>query len=233
MALSLTTEVAKDGAGTTITGGVRFNNETGSGPIDQVAVLIDSAQNEVLGTIADAAYTSGSAGVISILKGVFTRLAPLGDAASVSTTRPANTTAYTAGDVVGASTSVTSALSFTGLTAGEMMITSSQFMINDTAILSGETTYQLHLYSATPGSAYVDNAAWDLPSGDRSTYLGYITLGAPVLMGASTLYVENNILNKQITLTGTTLYAYLITNGGYTPESGRVFSNITLHFTIV
>ena len=212
MALSLTTEVAKDGAGTTITGGVRFNNETGSGPIDQVAVLIDSAQNEVLGTIADAAYTSGSAGVISILKGVFTRLAPLGDAASVSITRPANTTAYT---------------------AGEMMITSSQFMINDTAILSGETTYQLHLYSATPGSAYVDNAAWDLPSGDRSTYLGYITLGAPVLMGASTLYVENNILNKQITLTGTTLYAYLITNGGYTPESGRVFSNITLHFTIV
>lgn len=56
MTLHLAAKPAKDGGGSTITGGVRFNDESGAGtgPYDQTHILIDSAQNEILGTTADA-----------------------------------------------------------------------------------------------------------------------------------------------------------------------------------
>jgi hypothetical protein len=72
-----------------------------------------------------------------------------------------------------------------------------------------------------------DNAAFDLPSGDRASFLGYVDLGLPADLG-STLYVETNVVNKQLTLSGTSLFGYLVTNGAYTPTSARVHK-ITLH----
>lgn len=66
MTLHLADVAAKDGGGTTIAAGVRFNDESGAGtgPYDQAAVLIDSTQAEILGTTADAAVAAGAAGSI-------------------------------------------------------------------------------------------------------------------------------------------------------------------------
>ena len=128
-------------------------------------------------------------------------------------TRPANTTAYTAGDVVGG------AIDFSGIpNVRNLLITTCDLRIHVTAIPAGMTSFRLHLYNVTPPSAIADNAAWDLPSGDRSAYLGYIDLGSPADVG-STLYAQVDQVNKQLRTGGTGLHGYLVTNGGFTPAA--------------
>jgi hypothetical protein len=148
---------------------------------------------------------------------------------AVSLTRTADTNAYAANDVVGAATGSTAALTFAGMgiSASRIMITGCTFEIDASAIISGETSYDLHLYSVAPPSALGDNAAFDLPSGDRASYLGKISLGSPQDLG-STLYCEAQSLNKQVKLAGTSLFAYLVTTGAHTPTSARVYV-VTLH----
>jgi len=147
----------------------------------------------------------------------------------VTITRPNDTSAYTANDVIGAATGSTAAVEFKnmGPTGARIMITSTQLEIDATAVISGETSYRLHLYNITPPSASGDNAAWDLPAGDRASYLGFLELGTPVDLG-STLYVEQNIVNKQTSLSTQSLWGYLVTIGAYTPTAQRVHK-ITLH----
>jgi hypothetical protein len=152
-------------------------------------------------------------------------------ASAISHTRPADTTAYAAGDVIGATdTNTAAAFAFAGIApaaGADVIITSASLEVDLTAVPSGMTGFTLHLYSVTPPSAYVDNNAWDLPSGDRASYLGAISLGTPVDLG-STLFVEQNGVNKQITAAGATVYGYLVSAGGYTPASGTVYK-VTLH----
>lgn len=149
----------------------------------------------------------------------------------VSLTRTSDTNAYTANDVVGAATGSTAALTFASIGpsgGGAVMITTARFEIDRNGLISGETSYRLYFYNVTPPSALGDNAAWDLPSGDRASFQGYIDLGTPVDLG-STLYVETTQINKQILVpSGGSLFAYLVTNGAYTPASGTVHA-ITLH----
>ena len=144
---------------------------------------------------------------------------------SYSLTRPNDTSAYLANDVVGASTATGGGvLEFTNIGSGSnsrFFLMSSQFRWDVTSIPSGATSFNLHLYSASPPSAYGDNAPWDLTSQDRPYYLGYISLGTPVDLG-STCYVEANILNKEMRLSGTSLFAYLVTVGAYTPTAQSV-----------
>ena len=154
-----------------------------------------------------------------------------GHTASVSITRPADTAAYAANDVIGAATGSTAAQEFTyvGLAGNNISITGVELEVDAAALIASEAAYTLHLYSSTPASAYGDNVAWDLPSGDRAAYLGTISLGTPVDLG-STLYVGTNGINKQVKLTSgsTSLFAYVLTAAGYTPTSARVYK-ITIH----
>jgi hypothetical protein len=153
---------------------------------------------------------------------------PLGGAsgygnASASITRTNDTNAYTANDVVGAATGSTAAIEFTNMrpTAGQIRIVSSSLRIDAAAVIASETSYLLHMYSVTPPSALGDNAAFDIPSGDRASYLGFMSLGTPADLG-STLYVETNNIQKVVVLTGTSLFGYLVTVGAYTPTASRV-----------
>lgn len=152
--------------------------------------------------------------------------------AIASVTRPNDTSAYTANDVIGAATGSTAALAFVniGRAGTEVMITTVQLEIDTNAVPSGMTSFRLYLYGVTPPSALGDNAAWDLPSGDRASFLGYVDLGTPVDLG-STLYVETANINKQITMPPSTtnvLFGYLVTIGGYTPAAQTVHK-VTLH----
>jgi hypothetical protein len=139
---------------------------------------------------------------------------------TVSKTRPNDTITYSIGDVIGDSTSTTAAMQFVGIgTAGGVIrITGSRHEIDVASLPSGLTSFRLHVYSATPPSAYVDNVAWDLPAGDRPYYLGYVDLGSPVDVG-STLYVQQTGLDYDFVLTTADLFAYLVTNGTYTPSA--------------
>ena len=156
-----------------------------------------------------------------------------GYAAAVSLTRTADTNAYTANDVIGAATGSTAALTFAiaPSAGGQVMITSVALECDASAVISGEAGYRLYLYNVTPPSALGDNAAWDLPSGDRASFLGFVDLGQPVDLG-STLYVETNGLQKQITAASGNVFAYLVTLGAFTPASATV-RVITVHSVVV
>ena len=141
-------------------------------------------------------------------------------------TRPNNTTAYvatTANVIFGALD-----LGVLGPSGKTVMITSAQLELDIAAIPSGMTSFRLYLYNVTPPSAFNNAGAWDLPSGDRASFLGYIDLGSPADLG-STLYVEVNAINKQVVLSGTHLFAYLVTNGGFTPAANSEVYKVTLH----
>lgn len=149
---------------------------------------------------------------------------------TVSLTRTSDTNAYAAGDVIGAATGATAALTFAaiGVASNNIMLTGASLEIDVSAIPSGMGAFSLALYSVTPPSALGDNAAWDLPAGDRTSYLGTISLGAPLDLG-STLYSDQTQINKQIKLPASaTLFAYLVTNAGWTPAASTVFV-INLH----
>jgi hypothetical protein len=106
------------------------------------------------------------------------------------------------------------------------MITSAALEIDDTAVISGQTSYRLYVYNVTPPSALADSAAWDLPSGDRASFLGYVDLGTIVDLG-STLYLETNGVNKQLTFASGSIFGYLVSNGAYTPLAKNHV--VTLH----
>lgn len=150
---------------------------------------------------------------------------------SASFTRPNDTTPYSANDVIGAATGSTAAVEFAavGPSGGEILIQSASYRVDVTSVPSGMSTMRLHLYSATPGSALGDNAAWDLPSGDRASYLGYVDIGTPVDLG-STLWVETHNIGKRVKLADgvTSLYGYLVTVGAFTPTAQAV-KTIRLH----
>jgi hypothetical protein len=135
--------------------------------------------------------------------------------------------AYSANDVISVAQSFADLAPKLG---GPITIISASLQIAATAIISGETGYTLQLYSVTPPSAHADNDAWDLPSGDRASYLGSIALGTPVDLG-STLYVEVNNINKQIYVPGSVggghIWGELVTVGAFTATA--VARNVTVH----
>lgn len=209
-----------------------------------MTVILEGSTPRYLGLAADTKPTSppagalfyatdtgatyiynGSAWVLKTGNGA----AGAGYSVAVSLTRTNDTNAYTANDVIGAATGATAAVEFAsiGPSAGDILITTAELEIDRNAVISGETSYRLYLYNVTPPSASGDNDAWDLPSGDRASFLGYVDLGTPVDLG-STLYVQTTQVNKHLKLAGTSLFAYLVTIGAFTPAAQTVYK-VTLH----
>lgn len=140
-------------------------------------------------------------------------------------TRPSNTTAYTAGDVVGdTGGSAIISLTAAGPTAGFVLIQSISLVFSDSVVPSGMGAFRIHMYSASP-TAIADNAAFDLVSGDRATYMGYIDLPAPQDLG-STIYTQIDYPGRLIKLAAasTTLFVEIETRGAYTPVSASTVS---------
>lgn len=142
----------------------------------------------------------------------------------ISITRPNDSNNYAAMDAIGAATGSTAAKEFTSVgPSGEVIIIdSASLMIEAAALLTTEAAYWLFLYESLPPSAYGDNAAWDLPSGDRSVFLDKIDLGTPVDL-VSTLFVKTDNLNKRVKLASgsTSLFAYLVTNAAYGAQTAN------------
>lgn len=152
-----------------------------------------------------------------------------GGKTSFTQTRPTNTTAYTAGDVVGEDPGEN--LTFSNVlsnAAGMFIISSATLEIDTSAVPAGMGGFRLHLYDTAP-TVIVDNVAYNLPSGDRAKYIGHIILDTPVDIGDTLWSQTNNInLTGKLAAASTTLYGILETLGGFTPTSGTV-KNITLY----
>jgi hypothetical protein len=145
--------------------------------------------------------------------------------AAVTITRPSNTTAYTAGDVVGdTGGSAIITLPSIGPSGGYVLLQSVRLMIGNTSIPSGMAGFRLHLYTASP-TAIADNAVFDLVSGDVASYAGFIDLPTPQDLG-STLFTQADYCGTAIKLAAasTSLFAELETRGAYTPASGTLYN---------
>lgn len=154
-------------------------------------------------------------------------LTTTGYSASASFTPAA--ASHTAGDVVG----VAAGFAFTDRN-GVAIPAGSQIKINSaTMIVAGGTnetsTWRLYLFSVTPPSALADDAAFVLPSGDRASFLGYFDFAQLIDVG-DTLFIEATPA-KQLTLTSSTLYAYLVNLTTVTPAA--IARTIRLHVTSV
>lgn len=157
---------------------------------------------------------------------------PIGSGAknpSSTQTRPNNTTAYAIGDVVG--TDAATNLTFSNVSSvsgSNVIITSVNLEIDASAAPSGMSGFRLHLYNAAP-TAITDNLAFNLPSADRTKYLGHITLDTPVDLG-DTLWSNTLNVNIQCKLatSSTTLYGILETLTAFTPTAQCV-KTITLN----
>ncbi len=151
-------------------------------------------------------------------------LTPTSVRSAITVTRPANVTAYTAGDVVGGVITFTNAAL---LSAAYLTVLGASVRYDVAAIPSGMTTFRLYLYDVTPPSALADNAAWDLPSGDRASFQGFIDLGSLEDLG-STLFGQLDGLNRQIKTASTSLFGYLVTSTGWTPAANSETLVVTL-----
>lgn len=166
-----------------------------------------------------------NAGDVSTANGLPVQVLATTFNSAISVTRPANTTAYAANDVVGG------AIAFTGSgpVAGNVVITGIDLRYDAAVVPSGMTTFRLYLYNVTPPSAIADNAAWDLPNGDRASFLGYVDIGTVSDLG-STLYAQIDGINRQVKLgaSETAIYGYLVTGGPYTPAANSETLRVTL-----
>jgi hypothetical protein len=143
---------------------------------------------------------------------------PIGVVASASWTPVAE--AYSAADTISTAQALSWTFSHSGtaVRAGSMIrILASELRIDATAVISGETNYTLHLYSRTPPSALANNTAWSLSSADLPYYLGSLTLGIVVDLGAS-VFVKSGGHNLDFALETnvTSIYGSLVTVGAAT-----------------
>ena len=150
--------------------------------------------------------------------------------AAVTLTRPSNTTAYTDGDLIGVADGTTPAnagsaiitLSNIGPSGGYVLIQSVRLLIGSTSVPAGMGAFRLHLYTASP-TAILDNAAFDLVSGEVASYAAFIDLPAPQDFG-SILMTQADYPGALIKLASgsTSLFAELETRG-HTPASGTLY----------
>lgn len=142
---------------------------------------------------------------------------------STTITRPDNTTAYTAGDVFG--TSPATNITFTDVLLEEgqhFYIVGARLLYNNNAVISGMSSFTLHLYDSAP-TAIEDNSAWTLVSADKDKYLGSIEIDVPTDVGDVIVSHKDNInIKRKLASSSTTIYGQLETDGGFTPGSEDV-----------
>jgi hypothetical protein len=104
------------------------------------------------------------------------------------------------------------------------MITSASLMIADAT--AAVTAWRLYLFSVTPPSGLADDAAFVLASGDRASFLGQVDIGTAIDL-VDTQWVETHSINKQIKLSGTSVFGYLVNLTTLTTVA--VAHTVTLH----
>lgn len=139
----------------------------------------------------------------------------------VAVTRPNDTTAYAALDVLG--TDPGTVIEFPNIApvgGGPIMLLYAALRVDVGSIPSGMSQVRLHFYDSAP-TAIADNAAFNLPAGDRAKYLGYLTLGTPIDLG-DTLFSEDDFLRKQVVATSSSIFAIAQTLSAFTPTASTV-----------
>ena len=146
-------------------------------------------------------------------------------------TRPADTTAYAAGDAVSNSTSSPSVITFSGAAranAGSGIIVGANMI--DSAAQTTKGLFELWIYDTTFG-ADNDNAVFTPTDGETETLVGIIEFKIPYVGDATSGAGGNCVFpapNLSIPYTcgasSTSLFAQLVVRNAYTPVSSEKFT---------
>lgn len=139
--------------------------------------------------------------------------------------RPANTTAYAAGDGVTDSTSAPTPLSYSGATSAFRPATK---LISARLVKSGTSTtsatFRLWLYKGAVSNVPNDNAAFAPAEADQGDLIGSIAFGTAVAGSDCVTYIGT--LSGDLRFNATSdnvIYGILEATGAYTPESAETF----------
>jgi hypothetical protein len=152
----------------------------------------------------------------------------------VEFTRPSDTTAYTAKDVVG-NTGTAAVMEFAGagrIAGGHGNLVKARLFTDSATAMLG-SSFRLHLYKETP-TPIADNSPFTLLYANKSNRVGYIDIGplateATGSNAASALWVDIP-LNYTCAAASTSLFAVLeITTVGAAPASAQKIS-VMLNF---
>lgn len=144
---------------------------------------------------------------------------------TVTFTRPANTTPYTGGDVIGSATTANHEATNAGLAGALLQIHSVSLTVNLTSVPANMTTFRVHLWDSAP-TAIADNAAFTVAAADRAKYRGYIDLPTIEAIGGGFLFRHVDYVGRPLRLAGTSFFFNLQTTNatGHTPASGTEYS---------
>lgn len=137
---------------------------------------------------------------------------------SITFTRPDNTTAYTAGDVIGSAVSANLELPNAGAAGSLIQVMSASVLIRRTVVPTGMTTLRLHLWDASPASI-ADNAPFAAADADATKYAGTIELPAVAAVGGGFVWTFADYVGRPIRMVSTSLFANLVTIAGVTPSA--------------
>ena len=146
-------------------------------------------------------------------------------------TRPANTTAYTAGDVIGTASSATMTLNNSSFGEFDCGIIQ-QAILSSSAYVATAPDVELWLFD-TIVADIADNAAWAPTDAEMATLVGIIPFAtANWKVGTATAGSGGNMccvaVNQGVpfnTLKGKhSLFGVLVTRNAYVPVSGEVFT---------
>lgn len=153
--------------------------------------------------------------------------------ASASFTRPADTTAYAANDLVANSTTAgsVSPMTFRFPTGYGSNFHVEQAKVRKSGTTATNANFHIRLYSASPTVANGDNGAWS--SDGAATYLGKLD---PAIMEAFTdgsanvsAFAAASDLHFNAPTDGV-IYGLLVADAAYTPASAEVFTvELTVH----
>lgn len=159
-------------------------------------------------------------------------LSVVGNTANVeaSFTRPADTTAYAAGDVISNSTSSPSVITFANVAAAGLGGMITDVVVSDSAAQSTKLEAELWLFHTAP-AATNDNSAFAISDAEADDVLCIVPLGSgygSVGGGNFVYHVRNLGCAFEAAGSGTDIYGVLVARNAYTPVSAEVF-NFRLH----
>jgi hypothetical protein len=209
---------------------------------------VDALPADPMGANADAAVVSDVSGSISAkLRGLVKMLADVWDSTnhvlkisvdadtrvSANFTRPNDTTAYTAGDVVANSTSAPVVMTFSNVVAANGkggLIVNAKLLSSANQTTKGE--FELWLFHTAP-AAQNDNAACAFSDAEMANVAaviqfpsGYAFVGNAGAGAAGNVLYQPDQVNKKFKCgaSDTSLYGVLVVRNAYTPVALEVFT---------
>jgi hypothetical protein len=156
-----------------------------------------------------------------------TQIGGFGAVVTANFTRPANTTAYTAGDVVNNSVTVPAALTLSNcarVASGSGFISKVKFEMNSAVITNA--LFRIYFFTVAP-TAINDNAPFTLLHADVLKYVGSVDITMRT-EGSGSDCAQGYDFASRIPFVcaggDANLYAIVVAEAAYTPTSGEVFN---------